>query len=486
MARILFSPKIKTKLQKHILHLKLHQMKSFISPLLILLMSMTFGALLNSCKSSKAYVKRGAKMEAAGMIDQAADFYYTALIKKTENIDAISGLNRTGQIILSRHLASFEEALLRDDKSSAISNFEKADAFYDKVLNLGITLNFPDSKKAQYEAVKNDHVNELYTIATSHLEKLEYSQALVLLDEIMSLVPGFRDAESLADYAFCKPAYDIAMTALDDKLFRSAYEAFSNVVQRDETFQDASERRDEALEYGRFTIALMNFKNGSNRQNIHTKLSSYIEQNLMGSEDPFLVVVDRESIEFILQEQQLELSGLTSGTELEIGSLLGAKAILKGTVNECSVSTTPITHNNKRGFEKYRLETVDSEGKKHYETKYRSIGYTEYYQSSEVTISFTLKLISMETGAILSSKTIDSNAEDVVNYLKYNGDARNLYPSKSNGVVNTSSRGNSRLLGLSRERQALKNDNTMVDEISKTIATKIQIEIENIIQELVK
>lgn len=461
-------------------------MKNIISPFIIVLTAITLCASLNSCKGAKSYVKRGAKMEAAGMIDQAADFYCTALKKKPANLDALSGLNRTGQIILSRHLALFDEATLRSDKESAIRNFKNAESFYDKVNAFGVTLNFPDSKRAQYESVKNDHVQELYTIATSHLEKLEYNQALKLLEEITSLVPGFKDAASLADFAFCTPTYDLAMTAMDDKLFRSAYETFSDVVNRDETFKDASERRDEVLELGRFTIALMSFKNGSNRRNISTKLSSYVEQNLMGSNDPFLVVVDRESIELILQEQQLELSGLTSGAELEIGSLLGVKAILKGTVTGCTVSTTPLRHDNKRGYEKYRVETIDSEGKKHYETKYRSVGYSEFYQSSEVAMSFTLKLVSMETGAILTSKTIESYSSDDVRYLKYGGNARMLYPAKSNGSVNASSRGHNMLIGLLGEREDLKNDNIMVDDVTKDLAVKVQREIESIIKEQVR
>ena len=206
----------------------------------------------------------------------------------------------------------------------------------------------------------------------------------------------------------------------------------------------------------------------------------------MGSTDPFLVVVDRESIDLILQEQQLELSGLTSGSELEIGSLLGVKAILKGIVTECSVSTTPIRHNNKLGYEKYRVETIDSEGKKHYETKYRSVGYTEFNQSSEVAMSFTLKLVSMETGAILSSKTMESYASDDVRYLKYGGNAKMLYPAKSNGSVNSSSSGHNILLGLMGEREDLKNDNIMIDDITHNLATKIQREIESIIKEQVR
>jgi len=443
-------------------------------------------ASLNSCKGAKAYAKRGAKMEAAGMIDQAADFYFTALNKKPGQSDAVVGLHRTGSIILARHLASFDQGILLDDKKSAISHFKKADYFYNRVLAFSVTLNFPDSKRTQYKAVKNAHVEEIYEIATAHLEKLEYRQALDFFEEITSLVPGFRDAASLADYSFCKPAYDIAITALDNKFYRSAYDGFSEVIKRDPLFSDASDRQEEALEAGRYTVALMTFKNGSNRPNVNTKLSSYVEQNLMSSTDPFLVIVDRESLEMILQEQQLDLSGLTSGVELEIGSLLGAKAILKGTVTTCSVSTTPLRHDNKRGYEQYREEKVNAEGKKYYETKYRSVGYTKYSQSTEASMSFNLKLVSMETGAILSSETINAISSDDIRYLKYGGNIGKLYPSLPNGSVNSSSHSHSSLMQLWGGRSSLKNDNVMIDEISKKIASKIQTEIESIIQEHVK
>ena len=464
----------------------MRNMKIKLSVFALAFSALALSIVLISCNGAKAYVKKGAQMEASGMIDSAAEFYFTSLNKKPGNTDAMAGLNRTGSIILSRHFVSFDEALLLDDKESAIANFKKADSFYNRVLAFGITLHFPESKRTQFETVKNAHVEEIYITASAHLEKLEYSQALDLFEEITSLVPGFRDAASLADYAFCKPAYESSLTAMENELFRSAYEGLSDVIKRDPLFSDAAERLEEALEAGRYTIALMTFKNGSNRRNVHTKLSSYVEQNLIGSTDPFLVVVDRESLELILQEQQLELSGLTSGAELEIGSLLGARAILKGTVTECSVSTTPLRHDNKRGYEQYREEKVNAEGKKYYETKYRSVGYTEYYQSTEASMSFTLKLVSMETGAILSSETVESFSSDAIRYLKYGGNMGKLYPAYPNGAVNASSHAHSGLMQLWGSRSSMKNDNIMVDENTKKISAKIQSEIENILKQQVK
>ena len=63
---------------------------------------------ISSCNGAKAYVKKAIKLEEAGMMEEAANHYMTALRKKPENLDALVGLKRTGQITLSRHLADFD------------------------------------------------------------------------------------------------------------------------------------------------------------------------------------------------------------------------------------------------------------------------------------------------------------------------------------------------------------------------------------------
>ena len=129
---------------------------------------------------------------------------------------------------------------------------------------------------------------------------------------------------------------------------------------------------------------------------------------------------------------------------------------------------------------------MNAEGKKGYTTKYKSVGYAEYYQSTEASMSFTLKLISMETGAILSSETVKTTKSDQVRYIKYGGEAAYLYAANTNGSVNTSSNSHNQIVSLTNERRDLKSDNLLVDDMTKVIASKVQTEIESIIQDQVK
>ena len=150
-------------------------MNKIVSLIWVLTIGLLLGLGLSSCNGAKAYTKKGAKMESAGMIDQAADCYFTALQKKPAHIDALTGLKRTGQQVLSRILVTFDQALVLNDRQSAIEAFKKAEGYNKKAAAFGVTLLFPDSKRAVYENVKNAHVEELYGVATEHLESNRYA-----------------------------------------------------------------------------------------------------------------------------------------------------------------------------------------------------------------------------------------------------------------------------------------------------------------------
>ena len=92
------------------------------------------GALLaTGCNSPNALAKRGAKMEEAGMMDQAANFYYTALQKDRNHIRSLSGMERAGQAVLMDRLEDFDAALLQNNRAAAVKAFEGAEAYFKKV-----------------------------------------------------------------------------------------------------------------------------------------------------------------------------------------------------------------------------------------------------------------------------------------------------------------------------------------------------------------
>ena len=439
---------------------------------------------LVGCNGAKALAKRAFKFEEAGQFEAAANTYYTAVLKDRTNADATAGLQRTGQWVLDDKLQSFQVAVTTRNRAGAVSAYESADAYFEKIKSAGVALNFPESYRQQFSEVRDAHVSDLYNDGLQAMEQERFDAALSAFEEVLRLNPNYQDASQLADAAYCEPRYRKGSAALDSERFRTALSAFDEVMGRDKGYKEVAQLRSEALKNGMYTIAMIGFVNGSSRPNLENKFRSYVQQELAKSTDPFLKIVDRENQDLILQEQQMALSGvLDESSAVEVGGLLGAKALLKGTVVACEVATSELTRRRKQGFESYQVERVNSEGKKYFETLYRGVEYMEFEQSRDVEVQFNLVLISLKTGETLASEIITARENDLVRYIKYSGNARNLYPSSMSGNVVRGGRGE--IQALLGARQALTQESFMVNDAVSDAATAIRKEVEQQMQTLV-
>jgi curli biogenesis system outer membrane secretion channel CsgG len=207
-------------------------------------------------------------------------------------------------------------------------------------------------------------------------------------------------------------------------------------------------------------------------------------QEVANSADPFLKVVDRENQQMILQEQQLALSGmLDENTAIEVGGLLGAKALMKGTVVSYEASQTELRRYTRQGFESYRVEKVNAEGKKYYDTQYRAVTYMEFEQSREVSVTFNLALISLATGETLASEMITRSKSDAIRFAKYTGNRNNLFPANMSGTVNRS--GQRELQGLLASRQELIAESSLLNDAVQESAKGIREALERNLLEIV-
>ena len=447
----------------------------------ILFSAITLGI---GCSGSKAYTKRGLKMEEVGMMPQAANFFYTAVQKKPTNTDALAGLQRAGQWVLNDHLRQFDEARMANDRARAVAAFEAAEAYDARVARLGIRLLFIESARQAYAQVKDAHMDELYQAGLQALETEDFENALTQFEEVVRLQADYEDAAHLADVAYCEPRYREATGAIEREHWRTALNALNGTIGRDPQFKDASELKSMVLEKGRFAIALVDFDNGSNRSGMETKLRSFVQQSVAESTDPFLLLVDRENQALILQEQQLALSGVLDGnSSVEVGSMLGAKAILKGTIVSCDVRTSSLQKFDRQGFESYKVEKVNEEGKKVYDTRYRSVTYQEYQRTRAVDLTIQIQLISLETGKTEMSEILTRSSRDQVEYVRYSGNARNLYPANSSGEVSRA--GRSGLAQKMKARTELKSESSMVDALVVDCSNGIRGLVETELKRLV-
>lgn len=420
-----------------------------------------------ACSGSKSFAKKGLKLDEAGLYAEAAAMYEESARRSGKNIEAKIGLKKTGQSLLNDKLSAFFKATaMGSAKGEAVAAYLDAKAYQERIGRLGVVLEIPDHYRTDFERVKDEHLVELYNDGQALMAKEDYKAAEAVFARIARLEPNYKDASSLQSIAYLEPLYRQGKKDLEAKAFRKAYGELDQVVKRDAAYKDAMALRQEALTKGQFTVAVLPFTTATKRQDIAARLQGHAITALTESRDPFLKVVDRENLERIMQEQRLSLSGIVDEqSATRVGNLIGAQALLIGEVTDYREEPGQLRQSTKTGFEAYRVEQVNREtGEKYFVTRYKQVNYAEHYQENKARMAVNYRLISLETGEVLMSKSFDRETEDHMYYATYTGNREALYPGL-NGAADLSSNRRGELRNLLNAPREVKSTATLGGEL---------------------
>ncbi len=426
--------------------------------------------LIGGCSGSKSFAKKGEKLDANGLYAEAADMYLQSLMRNNRNVDAKIGLKKTGQMLLNDKLSGFfKEFSMGDNKEAAVNAFLGAKAYADRVGQYGVVLDIPGSYQSDFNDVKGKYLVDLYTQGQDLMAKQDFKGAEAIFAKIGALEPGYKDAGSLQNVAYLEPLYRSGKEALEQNRFRKAYDDLGKVVEKDAAYKDAMALRNEAVDKGKYSIAALPFGGTAKEKAQAARLNAYVISSITEINDPFIKVVDRENIQRILDEQRLGMSGVVDeATAVSAGKLLGAQAVLMGSLIDFREENGQLKRSTKDGFASYQVKQPDpnNPGQSIVVTKYKPVKYTEYYQENKVFLSFSYKLVSLETGEVLMSKVVDQQKADHAYYASYDGDGNTLYPAR-NGVVETANNARRELVGLLNASKDVKPTGTIANELCR-------------------
>lgn len=409
---------------------------------------------------------------------EAANMYYTALRKKQSNVDAQIGMKKTGQAVLGEMLLKFSQARISGNHKEAVYAYLDADKYFSKISAVGVTLAIAEYFKSDYDEEKSFYLDELYLQGSDLLESEKYGDAEKIFNEISGLEPNFKDAGELRDVAYLEPRYHQGVVAKGAGKYREALTFLDQVVSRKADYKDAAAIKNEVLEKGQFTVAVMPFTNTTNIGGLDTRLGAYTLDALTRINDPFLKVVDRENLQTILEEQRLGLSGVIDDqTAVSVGNLMGAKAIVTGVILSYKETTGRLRSATRNAYESYQVKKYNEQLKKYfYETAYKKTTYKEHYNDNVVSVSFQFKMTSLATGEVMATRIIEREIKDEVRYATFDGNAASLFP-ETNGAPNVSRAAKTELDQMISGRRELKAfsdiSNDLMQEVSRTLSGEI-------------
>lgn len=451
-------------------------MKKLIHFILLL----TISLFLLQCTTSKGLSKKGQKLEESGNIELAADYYYQAVKIKNSNIDALSGLKRTGQQTLQKKLQKFNQYYSQQDLKNAVYSYTEAKEYFDKVGALKVDLNIPPFTIEDFDKAKDKYLAKLYEEANEELDGENFKKAESLFTEINKFDKDYRDVNSLKNFSKVEPLYRAALEAFQKEKFRTAYDNCIKIEKLENNYKDVEMIKNDALEFGIQTITITS---EGKYADIANSIKEYSSSAITKLNDPFIKIVARENLSQILLEQQLSISGIVDeNSATKAGNLLGVKYMIVTSVLDYSVSRSPLTYKTYSGFETYSVKYKDKEGKTRYRTMYKPVSYRVYNGKNEVTVSTKYKLIDLSTGEILMNEVINKTEQSIIKYINYNGNYKNLRYSL-NGAANKSSSSRSEIRRLVNSNKKLKSIDELTNSSIKQISTQSSVKVQNALKQ---
>jgi tetratricopeptide (TPR) repeat protein len=384
-------------------------------------------------QSSNRLRKMGEEFEENGMYEEAVDHFYRSYIKKTKNIKALIGLERTAPKMLDEEFQLLNRAFANEDYQLYIDKFDELSGLSEKLANIGVDLLVPGSYRNKYESSKRGMAARYYEEGVDYFEQEEYERAIVSFKTCLGYDPSYRDASLYLSEARetreierAELFYQQGLSEMDQGRYRDAYRSFEKCISYKEGYKDVEYLRNEALELGKVRIGVVEFSNKTRYRDIHDILYAYLVSNAVNCESPFIEVVDRQNLERLLAEQKLGMSGIVDETSAsQAGRILGLDFVVMGDVIQ--VNQTGGKKEYKQ-IEAYELRYVkDSEGNE--VPKGKPVKYRLYDASTSVTIEAKFQLVSIETGRIIADEVMSATGNDYVKYAEYSGDPTKLYKS---------------------------------------------------------
>jgi tetratricopeptide (TPR) repeat protein len=392
----------------------------------LLPLSLLIVALLFSGCASKRLAKRGLKFEQAGMYEMAADLYYQAVVANANNVDAVVGLKKNGQRLLDEKMLQVQKAYYNNNDRETVYNFIDAQNYLQKVNATGVSLSMSEQTRSFYEEAKPRYLESLFYDARLLLDEEKFRESETKFAEIKRIDPNYEGVDDYMKVSQSEPLYREGKQFLDAGYYRKAYKSFNTIIGKAGLYKDSKDLMDESLLKGQLTIAIGKIENKTHHSGANLLLESTLNKAVSRINDPFVKLVDIKNTDQFLHQQE---KSSTLGSEIRVGQILAARALLNGSVIRFDMSEGKVQTQTKRGYLKEIIVRKDKKtDEEQREVRYHKVSYNVTQKSNSASITLQYQLSSTETGAVLISDVLSISRNDEVHFATFKGDHKKLVP----------------------------------------------------------
>ncbi len=413
-------------------------------------------------------MKEAMVYEEGGLTEKAFDTYKEVYIQHGKP-EALVGMRRIGQEVLRKKVVLAQSECAKGNYELALNLYEELLAYHSA--NSKLELNLPPGTLDQQSNCKSSYIDFLFESAEAAVKEERFEEAREYTSKIRSLDRNNKKAEYLDILSRIYPNYNLGLKAEELGLWREAYGYFLEVTKLDAGFKDAMQRRDQALDKARYTLAFIPVKNEKVDASLETSLSASIKQQILALKSPFIELLERERLEQMINEQMMSMNpAFDQNKVIEAGKLSGARYIITGEL---------ISYENKIAAQR----TFERKGYLGANVNAKKVKYREHRLGRGVDASFKYQILDAETGKVYATDIITFSDRDNVVYSEFEGDYNKLYPgawkwqllSNSEDVVyvNEKERLMNEFTGRKGPVSEMEMRNRMMKQISEKVADAV-------------
>jgi hypothetical protein len=365
-----------------------------------------------------------------------------------------------------------------------VYSYIDAKQYLEKVNATGVSLSLAESSRGYYEEAKTRYLESLVYDARLLLDEEKFSESESKFNEIKRIEPNYSGIDEHMKITQSEPIYRQAKQNLEAGLYRKAYNSFNSIITKYGLYKDSKDLREEALTKATLTLTIGQFDNRTRVNNANLIIESTISTAISNIKSPFFKLVDtKNTLQFINQQVQAR----STGSDIQVGQILAAKAIVNGMVIKFDAKDNRAESEVKRGYTKEEITKKDKvTGQETKEVKYHKVTYIETQNTNTAYISIQYQLSSTETGAILVSDALNITKTDKMHYAIFNGEDNKLVPGYWEHIDKESAKDRiddnpiavEAIRKLLKAKQSIKSAEALKDEALAEISAKVAQKIE--------
>lgn len=383
-----------------------------------------------ACSPVKQYLKEAEAAAAVGNHDAAANYYYNVLLLKPTEPIALKGLNESGNIVLAEKFATFGKLVVQNQEEESVMQYLSCKKYFNKCKTVGVNLQWQTMYDEIYEDIKNDYISKKYEEGLQYMHENKYEKAEQIFTKIAEVDSAYKDATVLRVKSIAEPLYQRGKSQMEAGNYKNAVADFDKVLAVDANYKNTKFLKEEAIRKGTVGVGILPVQNQTKTEGFDQKLYQQLMATLVKNKNPFLKIIDRSSLEAMLKEQQLGMSGLVDPeSAAKAGQLIGLKYVLMTAISDLVFEEKGPVTDSLVAFEAYsETITMPNTSLPTTVTRFKKVRYADTYQRRRLYYRVFYQLVSTQTGQVVASDVVSEERSDEFHNSRYNGNVNALYP----------------------------------------------------------